>query len=63
MNLLSCLSLIAVPILARNLNSGPSVWGSLHQGPRRLQALSAAPNEDMGTALGDGGQGEEERRC
>ena len=38
------------------------MWGSLHQGPRRLQALSAAPNEDMGTALGDGGQGEEERR-
>lgn len=44
-------------MLARNLKSGPSVWGSLHQGRRRLQTLLVAHNEDIGAALGDGGWG------
>lgn len=45
-------------MLARNLKSGPSVWGSLHQGRRRLQTPLVAHDEDIGAALGDGGRGE-----
>jgi len=47
-------------MLARNLKSAPSVWGSLHQGHRLLQSLLVAHIADIGTALGDGGR--EKRR-